>query len=116
MKALLKQVVIFALVASAPAHARKTAPRAAGVARTDNRSANLRAPNTPAQSVAHAQAKPLPAPVRWRGLVGEYGPDDAVLYVLEKDGRLYALFKRVESEPLYFDELLDGPREFLGVL
>ena len=51
----------------------------------------------------YAQAatnKPAPAPTRWRGLIGEYGPDDDVLIVLEKDGRLCASFKRGESEPL----------------
>ena len=44
--------------------------------------------------------KPLPAPERWRGLIGEYGPDDGILYILEKDGKLFALFKRVEIHPL----------------
>jgi len=52
------------------------------------------------QLSAPPQAKPLPAPARWRGLIGEYGPDDDILYILEKDGRLCALFKRVELEPL----------------
>jgi len=43
---------------------------------------------------------PLPEPDRWTGLIGEYGPDDNILIVLEKDGRLFALFKRTEFEPL----------------
>ncbi|HJP92119.1 MAG TPA: M15 family metallopeptidase [Pyrinomonadaceae bacterium] len=47
-----------------------------------------------------AGARPLPPPERWRGLIGEYGPDDNILIVLEKDGRLFALFKRTELEPL----------------
>jgi len=52
------------------------------------------------QSTALAQTKPLPAPARWRGLIGEYGPDDEILIILEKDGKLCALFKRAELEPL----------------
>ena len=40
-----------------------------------------------------SQPKPLPAPVRWRSLIGEYGPDDNILIVFEKDGKLCVLFK-----------------------
>src|SRR5256714_11946309 len=47
-----------------------------------------------------AQSKPAHAPARWRGLIGEYGPDDDILIILEKDGKLCALFKRTELEPL----------------
>ena len=43
---------------------------------------------------------PKPAPARWLGLIGEYGPDNAILYILEKDGKLNASFKRAEAEPL----------------
>jgi D-alanyl-D-alanine dipeptidase len=100
MKALLKQIIIFALVGSASSHAPRTVLRAVGVAQAENHSSDLHAPGILAQSGAPAQAKPLPAPASWRGLIGEYGPDDGILYILEKDGRLYALFKRVESEPL----------------
>jgi N-acyl-D-amino-acid deacylase len=53
-----------------------------------------------AQTTTAAETKPLPPPERWRGLIGEYGPDDNILIVLEKDGRLFALFKRTELEPL----------------
>jgi D-alanyl-D-alanine dipeptidase len=52
------------------------------------------------QSTALAQARPLPAPARWRGLIGEYGPDNDILIILEKDGKLCASFKRAEPEPL----------------
>jgi D-alanyl-D-alanine dipeptidase len=52
------------------------------------------------QSTALAQPKPLPAPARWLGLIGEYGPDDDILIILEKDGKLCASFKRAEPEPL----------------
>lgn len=44
--------------------------------------------------------KPPPAPARWLGLIGEYGPDTEILYILEKDGKLCASFKRSEPEPL----------------
>ena len=44
--------------------------------------------------------KPAPAPARWLGLIGEYGPDSDILYILEKDGKLHASFKRAEPESL----------------
>ena len=47
-----------------------------------------------------ADAKPLPAPERLRGLVGEYGWDHDVLYLLERDGRPYALVDWFELYPL----------------
>jgi D-alanyl-D-alanine dipeptidase len=50
-----------------------------------------------AQSIA---PRPKPGPARFRELIGEYGPDDDVLIVLEKNGRLCALFKGGEVEPL----------------
>ncbi len=37
------------------------------------------------------ETQPLPPPEAWRGLIGEYGWDHDVLYVLEREGRLYAL-------------------------
>ena len=49
-----------------------------------------------AQSITIA-SKPAPAPARWRGLIGEYGPDDDILIILERDGRLCALFKRSQE-------------------
>src|SRR5882672_4355413 len=63
-------------------------------------SSTLRSQQNTAQSSALAQTKPSPAPARWRGLIGEYGPDDDILIILEKDGKLCALFKRAELEPL----------------
>src|SRR5260370_8709944 len=53
-----------------------------------------------AQSSAPAQPKPLPAPTRWRGLIGEDGPGDNILIILEKDGRLFPSFNPAEPEPL----------------
>lgn len=45
--------------------------------------------------------KPAPAPTRWLGLIGEYGPDNNILYILEKDAKLHASFKRAETEALH---------------
>src|SRR5262249_52384397 len=53
----------------------------------------------PVSLASNAQAtvsKPAPAPDRWLGLIGEYGPDDDILIILEKDGKLCALFKRTD--------------------
>jgi D-alanyl-D-alanine dipeptidase len=58
---------------------------------------------------------PAPAPARWRALIGEYGPDEDVLLILEKDGRLGAAFKRqgfqslAEVTPSLFRFREDGP-------
>ena len=111
MKTLLNQLIVLALAAAAPAQASAAAARGAG-----GPASGLRPSKTVAQAAATGQAKPAPAPARWRGLIGEYGPDDGILYILEKDGRLYALFKRAESEPLteisrtVFEFPAQGPR------
>jgi len=63
-----------------------------------------------AQRIAPPPPKPAPAPARWRGLIGEYGPDDNVLILLEKDGKLFALFKRTDYEPL--DEVSKNALKF----
>jgi serine beta-lactamase-like protein LACTB len=39
-------------------------------------------------------------PEKWRGLLGEYGPDHNILYILEKDRKLYALIEWVFLYPL----------------
>ncbi len=44
--------------------------------------------------------KPVPAPAAWRGLIGEYGWDHDVLFILEKEGRLYALIEWFYLYPL----------------
>jgi D-alanyl-D-alanine dipeptidase len=44
--------------------------------------------------------KPKPAPARWRALIGEYVLDNETVIILEKEGKLSALFKRTELEPL----------------
>lgn len=46
------------------------------------------------------ESKPAAAPARWQGLIGEYGWDHNVLYILEKDARLYALIEWFFLYPL----------------
>lgn len=51
-------------------------------------------------------------PDRWKGLVGEYGWDHNTLYILEREGRLYAL---IEWDFLYpLQELRDNRFRFPG--
>ncbi len=47
-----------------------------------------------------AVAKPQACPKKWEGLIGEYGPDHNILYILEKDGQLHALIEWVFLYPL----------------
>lgn len=47
-----------------------------------------------------ARSKPLASPEKWRGLIGEYGWDHDVLYILEREGRLWALIEWFEFDPL----------------
>ncbi|MCA1603628.1 MAG: hypothetical protein LC776_18975, partial [Acidobacteria bacterium] len=70
MKALLKQTVILTLITLASSHAHKTVAHTPNAASAGDRSAILYAPQPFAQSSAPAPAKPLPAPARWRGLIG----------------------------------------------
>jgi CubicO group peptidase (beta-lactamase class C family)/D-alanyl-D-alanine dipeptidase len=44
--------------------------------------------------------KPPPAPSEWAGLIGEYGWDHNVLYILEKDAKLTALIEWFAYLPL----------------
>src|SRR5207237_4945899 len=44
--------------------------------------------------------KPAPGAARWSGLIGEYGWDHDILYILEKDGKLYALIEWFFYYPL----------------
>jgi CubicO group peptidase (beta-lactamase class C family)/D-alanyl-D-alanine dipeptidase len=46
------------------------------------------------------QPGPQPLPEKWQGLIGEYGPDHNILYILEKDGKLHALIEWVFLYPL----------------
>jgi CubicO group peptidase (beta-lactamase class C family)/D-alanyl-D-alanine dipeptidase len=53
-------------------------------------------------------AKPGAGPERWDGLIGEYGWDHDVLYILEKSGRLHALVEWFFAYPL----TEEGPDRF----
>lgn len=44
--------------------------------------------------------QPPPPPAKWEALVGEYGWDHDVLYILERDGKLWALIEWFEFDPL----------------
>jgi serine beta-lactamase-like protein LACTB len=44
--------------------------------------------------------RPPPCPTKWDGLIGEYGPNHNILYILEKDGALHALIEWVFLYPL----------------
>lgn len=43
---------------------------------------------------------PPEPPARWKGLIGEYGWDHNILYIFERDGRLWALIEWTELDPL----------------
>ena len=45
-------------------------------------------------------SKPADAPAGWRGLIGEYGWDHDILYIFERDGKLWALIEWFEFNPL----------------
>lgn len=44
--------------------------------------------------------KPPEPPTQWTGLVGEYGADDGILYIFEKDKKLWALTNWFDFHPL----------------
>ncbi len=46
------------------------------------------------------QTRPEAAPEQWHGLIGEYGWDHNVLFILERDGQLFALIEWVFEYPL----------------
>src|SRR6185295_8615557 len=66
----------------------------------ENPYSSLQTQPTLALSPVPPPPKPRPAPVRFRGLIGEYGPDDDVLIILENDGKLCAVRSRGEFETL----------------
>ncbi len=43
---------------------------------------------------------PTPIPEEWKGLIGEYGWDHDILYIMEREGRLTSLIEWYEYEPL----------------
>ena len=94
MKNLLRRAVILGLIALASSYTPDTAVFARKQPLDRNWQLSVDAADF------RRDAKPAPAPQRWRGLIGEYGPDAGILYVLEKDGTLCALFKGAEIESL----------------
>lgn len=46
------------------------------------------------------ERKPQPVPDRWKGLLGEYGRDHNILYILENDGKLMCLIEWFDLYPL----------------
>ena len=46
------------------------------------------------------QPKPPAVAEKWRGLIGEYGHDHDVLFIIEKDGKLHAVIEWFEYDPL----------------
>jgi D-alanyl-D-alanine dipeptidase len=51
-------------------------------------------------AVAAQAQPPAPAPESWRNLIGEYGSDKNILYILERGGQLTALVDKHDYEPL----------------
>ena len=47
-----------------------------------------------------SSGKPHQPPVGWKGLIGEYGWDHDILYIFEKDRKLWALIEWFELDPL----------------
>jgi CubicO group peptidase (beta-lactamase class C family)/D-alanyl-D-alanine dipeptidase len=50
--------------------------------------------------VREERSAPPACPARWRGLIGEFGPDHDPVVVLERDGRLHALVAWFIEDPL----------------
>ena len=69
-------------------------PSATALLAFDGADAPRRLPRQPARTL------PAPPPDRWTGLIGEYGWDYNVLYILERDGRLHALIEWFYMYPL----------------
>lgn len=44
--------------------------------------------------------EPPPSPERFKGLIGEYGWDHDILYIFERDGKLWCLIEWYEFDPL----------------
>ncbi|HEX7774149.1 MAG TPA: hypothetical protein VF435_17120, partial [Pyrinomonadaceae bacterium] len=53
-----------------------------------------------AAAVIAQTAKPAPAPLEWRPLLGEYVNNDKTIIVLENGGKLYAFLKQTPPGPM----------------
>ena len=106
MKKGFRKVVIIGLLACASSYGPD------GVAYGRKHSSDLCGPQSIGQTKIVGRTKPAPVPKRWRGMIGEYGPDDGILYILEKDGHLCALFKGAEIEIL--EEVSSNTFRFSG--
>ena len=62
-----------------------------------------RSTSSPSAAALIQTVAPPPAPERWRGLIGEYGTDKAIIYFLESEGKLCASFSR--AEPICLTEV-----------
>ena len=71
-----------------------------GLVNSESSSGNLSTKTNATRPTADFPPKPAPPPTRWLGLIGEYGPDDNVLIILEMNGSLRAFFKRAGPEML----------------
>jgi len=68
-------------------------------------------------TLSKAPPTAVPADVRWRGLIGEYGWDHDILYVFEQDGRLNVLIEWLEFDALtrVNDDIFNFPSRGLYV-
>jgi D-alanyl-D-alanine dipeptidase len=68
----------------------------------DRTDLDLRTTGLPPGSRYHHElpSRPAELPAKWRALVGEYGWDHNTLYILEKDGKLFALIEWLFQSPL----------------
>src|SRR5687768_12278304 len=65
---------------------------ACGAARAPEDSGTTRMDSWTAQLAMLARRPPDTIPTRWKGLLGEYGPDTTIRWIaLERDGRMYVL-------------------------
>jgi D-alanyl-D-alanine dipeptidase len=100
MKALFRLTTISALLTLVLSSFQSASPPASANASRGHHPLSIGESESSGQSPLSLPPKPAAAPARWRGLIGEYGADTGILYILEKDGRLSALFKGAEIEPL----------------
>jgi D-alanyl-D-alanine dipeptidase len=90
-----------------------TACRSAQTETPDGRPARRGETTWQQQLALEFARQPQPAPAKWLGLIGEYGPDTTTRwYALERDGRLHILDQHGYYVPLSerSDTVFDAPR------